>query len=357
MARSAPFALTQLAEFDAVIDVRSPAEFAEDHIPGALNFPVLDDAQRAEVGTLYKQVSAFKARKLGAGLVAKNIGAHLQSPFFAGCDRKWRPLIYCWRGGKRSEAMAHVLREIGWDAVRLDGGYKSFRRVVMTELATLPSSFSYRVICGETGSGKSRLLRALTDARAQVLDLEGLARHRGSVLGNFPHQPQPTQKAFDTALWHTLTRFDVRRPVFVEAESKKIGELRVPDTLIHAMWSSPCVRLVLDFDQRVALLQEEYGHFFANPEDLCAKLDGLVSLHGTAVIEGWKALAVAGAWPALTSELLTLHYDPSYRRSTTRNYPQLSEAIEFRCSDAGASGMALGARQLLKSLEAAEIPD
>jgi tRNA 2-selenouridine synthase len=356
MARSAPLALSQLAEFDAVIDVRSPAEFAEDHIPGALNFPVLNDAQRAEVGTLYKQVSAFDARKLGAGLVAANIAAHLQSPYFAARDRKWRPLIYCWRGGKRSEAMTHVLREIGWDAVQLDGGYKSFRHIVIDELATLPSSFSYRVICGETGSGKSRLLRALADANAQVLDLEDLARHRGSVLGNLPAQPQPTQKAFDTALWHALTRFDARRPVFVEAESKKIGELRVPDTLIHAMWASPCARVVLDFDQRVALLQEEYAHFFTDPNDLCAKLNGLASLHGTAVIEGWKALAVAGAWSELTTELLTRHYDPSYRRSTARNYPQLSEAIEVRCGDAGATEMALAASELLKSLEAAEIP-
>jgi tRNA 2-selenouridine synthase len=356
MARSVTFALTQLAEFDAVIDVRSPAEFAEDHIPGALNFPVLSDAQRAQIGTLYKQVSAFEARKLGAGLVAGNIAAHLQSPYFAACDRKWRPLIYCWRGGKRSEAMTHVLREVGWDAVQLDGGYKSFRRVVMDKLATLPLSFSYRVICGETGSGKSRLLRALTGAGAQVLDLESLARHRGSVLGNFPHRPQPTQKAFDTALWNGLTRFDVKRPVFVEAESKKIGELRVPDALIHAMWVSPCVRIVLAFDQRVTLLQEEYGHFFTDPGDLCAKLDGLASLHGNAVVESWKALAAAGAWSELTSELLNRHYDPLYRRSAARNYPQLSAAIEIHCSDPGTNGMARTAGELLKSIETAEIP-
>jgi tRNA 2-selenouridine synthase len=356
MTRSTPFTIAQLAEFDAVIDVRSPAEFAADHIPGAVNFPVLDDAQRVEIGTLYKQVSAFDARKRGAALVAANIAQHLQSPYFAGRDRKWKPLVYCWRGGKRSGSLTHVLKEIGWGAEQLDGGYKTFRSAVLEQLVTLPASFSYRVICGETGSGKSRLLRALAEAGTQVLDLEALARHRGSVLGSFPDEPQPTQKAFDTALWFALSRLDARHPVFVEAESKKIGELRVPDTLMHAMWRSPCVRVMLPFAQRVALLQEEYRHFFVNTNDLFAKLDGLVSLHGRAVIESWKALAVAGAWPELTAALLMHHYDPAYRRSTTRNYPQLTEATIARCDDPGPAGMARTAAELVKSIESAEIP-
>lgn len=356
MAQSLSFSTARLAEFDAVIDVRSPAEFAADHVPGAVNFPVLNDEERAEIGTLYKQVSAFEARKQGAALVAKNIAVHLQSAYFAGRDRKWRPLVYCWRGGKRSGAMTHVLREIGWDASQLEGGYKWFRGAVIAAFATLPSTFSYRVICGETGSGKSRLLHALAAAGAQVLDLENLARHRGSVLGNLPHEAQPTQKAFDTALWHALTLFDARKPVYVEAESKKIGSLRVPDTLIHAMWESPCVRLILPFDLRVSLLQEEYGHFFSDRGDLCAKLDGLIALHGKAVIENWKTLAMGGAWPELTAALLTHHYDPAYRRSTMRNYELLESAAQMHCDDPGVAGMTRVASQILKLPEAAETP-
>ncbi len=283
--------MAQIAEFDAVIDVRSPAEFNLDHVPGAVNFPVLDDAQRAEIGTLYKQVSTFEARKRGAALVAQNVANHLLTPYFASRERAWRPLVYCWRGGQRSGAMTHILREVGWNASQLGGGYKAYRAHVVAGLAELPGGFSYRVVCGETGSGKSRLLHALAAAGAQVLDLEALAHHRGSVLGNHPRQPQPSQKAFDTALWQALSGFDPAMPVYVEAESKKIGELRVPDTLIHAMWQSPCLLLELGFEQRVTLLQEEYAHFFSDPEDLCGKLDVLTQLHGKEVVEKWKALA------------------------------------------------------------------
>ena len=158
--RSHTVTVAQLDAFDEVIDVRSPSEFALDHVPGAANCPVLDDEERARVGTLYKQVSPFDARKLGAALVSKNIARHLEE-HFRGRDRGWRPLVYCWRGGKRSGAMAHVLREIGWDAATLEGGYRSYRREVMAQLEKLPARFRFRVVCGATGSGKSRLLEAL----------------------------------------------------------------------------------------------------------------------------------------------------------------------------------------------------
>ena len=348
MKNSAVVTLAQLAEFDEVIDVRSPAEYADDHVRGAANCPVLDDAQRAEIGTLYKQVSTFEARKRGAALVAQNIAHHLQS-HFAGRDRDWKPLVYCWRGGKRSEAMTHVLRQVGWNAAQLEGGYKSYRREVVAMLATLPQRLSYRVVCGVTGSGKSRMLAALKSEGAQILDLESLARHRGSVLGSLPEQPQPSQKGFDSALWDALRSLDPGHPVFVEAESKKIGDLRVPDSLIHAMWSSPCVRIELPFPLRVALLMEDYRHFFHDPDDLCAKLDGLASLHGKSVIEGWKAQAHAGNWQELVSDLLTRHYDPAYRRSAARNYPALANAIAVDCHGIDGTSMRGAARTLLRS--------
>src|SRR5574341_487670 len=147
-------------QFDTIIDVRSPAEYAEDHIPGAISAPVLDDAERAQVGTMYKQVSAFDAKKIGASLVARNVAAHVLS-LFTDQPKSWHPLVYCWRGGKRSGSMAHILREIGWNAQTLEGGYKAYRRWVVRELEELPARFELRVIHGPTGSGKSRFLAAL----------------------------------------------------------------------------------------------------------------------------------------------------------------------------------------------------
>src|SRR5688572_19867023 len=205
-------------QFDTIIDTRSPAEYAEDHIPGAISAPVLDDAERAQVGTLYKQASPFDAKKAGVSLVAKNVSRHIEELFKAK-DKTWRPLVYCWRGGKRSGAMAHILREIGWNAATLEGGYKAYRRWVVEELEKIPEKLDFRVIHGPTGSGKSRLLAALKRTGVQALDLEDLAAHRGSVLGNLPGRPQPSQKMFESLLLEELLALDPARPVFVEGES------------------------------------------------------------------------------------------------------------------------------------------
>jgi tRNA 2-selenouridine synthase len=328
-----------LASYDAIIDARSPAEYAEDHLPGAVSLPVLDDAERARIGTLYKQVSPFAARRLGAALVARNIAQHLVSAL-ARFPREWRPLVYCWRGGKRSGAFVHVLREIGWNAQALEGGYKAYRRFVVDELARLPGEFSFRVIHGATGSGKSRLLRALAQAGAQVLDLEDLAAHRGSVLGDLPDRPQPTQKAFETSLRAQLAALDRARPVYVEGESRKIGQLQVPEALIERMRAAECLLLEAGPATRVALLMDEYRHFFDDAAALCAQLDCLAPLHGRARIDEWKALAHGGGWEALTARLLEEHYDPAYRRSAARNFAQLPRARVLRVPSADTSAFA-----------------
>jgi tRNA 2-selenouridine synthase len=339
------------SSFDSIIDCRSPAEFDADHIPGAISAPVLDDDERAQVGTLYKQVSQFDAKKLGAALLAKNVAHHVET-LFKSKGKDWRPLVYCWRGGKRSGAMAHVLREIGWDAQTLQGGYKAYRRWVVERLLTLPASFSFTVIHGPTGSGKSRLLAALARSGGQVLDLEALAAHRGSVLGGLPGQPQPSQKMFESRLLAALESFDTARPVFVEGESKKIGELQVPDALMAAMRASPCVRLEASVETRVALLLDEYRHFILDRSALDAQLDCLAALHGRERIAEWKALAAGGAWREFVARLLVEHYDPAYQRSSHRNFAQLSEARQVRIASAEEASFMQATEALLEAVAA-----
>jgi len=333
-------------DFDAVIDARTPAEYALDHIPGAVSAPVLDDAQRVEVGTLYKQVSPFEAKKLGAALIAQNVARHIEQ-VFRGKDKNWRPLVYCWRGGKRSGAMAHILREIGWDAQTLPGGYKAYRRWVVQELEKKPGEHQYVVIHGPTGSGKSRLLAALAQAGAQVLDLEGLAAHRGSVLGGLPDRPQPSQKMFESRLLKELSILEIEKPVYVEGESKKIGQLQVPEALIARMRASPCVRLETETETRVTLLLDEYRHFLDDQDTLGAQLDCLVSLHGREKVAEWKALAGRGAWREFVARLLVEHYDPAYRRSSHKNFVHLPDARGVRIHSAEDGAFSSAARALL----------
>lgn len=331
--KSALVSLDSLPRCDAIIDARSPAEFAEDHIPGAINLPVLDNDERARIGTIYAQESPFSAKKIGAALVARNVAQHLETHFLSQ-EKGYRPLVYCWRGGNRSGSMVTILRAVGWQALQLEGGYKAFRKQVMADLETLPETLRFIVVCGPTGSGKSLFLRTLVDAGAQVLDLEALAAHKGSLLGALPDTPQPNQKWFESQIWQTLRGFDPARPVFVESESKKIGAVHVPARLIEAMRGSECLRLATDPAVRIALLKDEYTHFLADPARLNRQLDLLIDLRGRARIEHWKELALAGDWDTLVGLLLTEHYDPAYQRSLGSNYPQAEQGPLLRLSAA-----------------------
>ena len=344
-------ALRALDSFDTIIDVRSEGEFAEDHLPGAINCPVLNNAERAEVGTLDRQQSSFAARRRGAALVARNIARHLEERF-AEQPREWHPLVYCWRGGSRSGALTHILSRVGWRAQQLEGGYRAYRRAVMAELDTLPLALRFRVICGTTGSGKSRLLQALALSGAQVLDLEALACHRGSVLGGLPSQPQPGQKAFETQLWNVLRRCDPARPVFVESESRKIGTVQVPDVLLSRMREARCVRVATPIPLRVALLKDEYAHFLEDADALAARLAHLVPLHGRKTIDRWICAAQAGDFDALVQDLLVMHYDPAYTRSIERNFPRVVDAITVTPHDVAPAAFAALARELLSTIEA-----
>jgi len=320
--------VAQLAEFDTLIDARAPGEFAEDHLPGAISLPVLNDEERARVGTLYKQVSVFEAKKLGAALVSKNIARHIEEHLLDK-PKSWRPLVYCWRGGQRSGAFTHILREIGWDAHRIQGGYKSWRQHVIEQLALLPPQFKFRVVSGATGSGKSRLLEALAARGAQVLHLEALAAHKGSVLGNLPGQPQPTQKGFESQLLAALSALDPAQPVFVEAESRKIGRLQLPDALLEAIRGAPGLRIEAPLPARVEFLLRDYDYAVADPAWLIERLDHLKSLQSKETLERWRALIAARDFPDLVAELLTLHYDPLYQRSQAHNYNSFEGAPRY----------------------------
>jgi tRNA 2-selenouridine synthase len=339
-------AVPALADYDAIIDVRSPAEFALDHLPGAMNWPVLDDEERAKVGTLYVQVSPHEARKVGAAMVARNVATHLDA-FVRDKPKSWKPLVYCWRGGQRSGSLAWFLGQIGFRAAQLAGGYKAFRGIVRDELDHLPQQLDLRVLCGRTGSGKTRLLQALADEGAQVLDLEALACHRGSVLGALPDRPQPSQKGFDTLLWSALRALDATRPVFVESESAKIGNLRVPDALLERMRDhGRCLRIKMPDDARVRLLLEEYGFFAQQPEAFCRLLDALVELRGKEQVHAWQDAARSGRWAEVFADLMRQHYDPLYEKSMLRNF-QVAQARAVLLPDGNAPSLRATARELL----------
>ncbi len=310
--------LQQIAalDFDAVIDVRSPAEFAEDHLPGAINLPVLDDAERARVGTIYKQQSPFLARKLGAALVARNAARHLEGPL-ADKPGGWRPLVYCWRGGQRSGSFATILAQVGWRVELIEGGYKAWRKLVVAEVQDRPVAPPVVVLDGNTGSAKTEILGLLAARGMQVIDLEGLANHRGSLFGERPGG-QPSQKAFEGRLATALAALDPARPVVVEAESSKVGNLGVPKRLWAAMCAAPRVRIAAPASTRANYLARAYADMTEDGAWLEDVVERLRTQHGAEVIEGWLGLARTGAFADLARELMERHYDPRYDKHRAR---------------------------------------
>jgi tRNA 2-selenouridine synthase len=311
------------AGFDDIIDVRAPEEFAEDHLPGAVNLPVLDDEERARVGTIYKQVSPFTARKVGAALVAQNSANHLQGAL-ADKPGNWRPLVYCWRGGQRSGSFASILSQIGWRVELIQGGYKAWRALVVQALYDQPFPGPVVVLDGNTGSAKTDVLLRLAARGIQVIDLEGLARHRGSLFGAVPGG-QPSQKAFESALALQIARLDPTRVVVVEAESSKVGNCRLPPGLWKAMRAAPRLAIAATVDARAAYLTRAYSDLTEDKSRLADVISKLTSLHSKERIALWRGMALQGAFQALAADLMAEHYDPRYERHRARMDQPMTE--------------------------------
>lgn len=306
---------------DTVIDVRSPSEFAEDHIPGALNLPVLNDEERARVGTVYKQESPFMARKIGAALVFQNSAKHIAGPL-ADRDGAWRPVVYCWRGGQRSGSFAWMLREIGWRAQTIDGGYRNFRRRVYHSLYDALLPYQLILLGGYTGTAKTALLPRLVERGVQTIDLEGLAQHRGSLLGDLPGG-QPSQKRFETRLAQALSRLDTTRPVVVEAESSKIGARLLPPTLWDAMKRAPWIEVSAPLDARASYLADAYEDILSDAPRLTERLTQLIQFRGHATVDAWTDLIKQGDRVGLCRALAEKHYDPAYEKSMRTTRPKI----------------------------------
>ncbi len=317
--------------YSEIIDVRSPSEFAADHIPGAVNLPVLDDAERAEVGTIYKQVSPFTARKIGSALVYKNLSHHIKQ-HFACKEKDYHPLVYCWRGGQRSGSMAWLLTQVGWQVTVIEGGYKTYRSYVREQMEKLTLKFTYQILRGKTGTGKTLILRQLRDCGAQVLDLEGLANHRGSLLGEEWDKkplPQPSQKYFESLLLQELQSFNPHKLVWVESESNKIGQVYLPQLLWQKMKEANCIEIQLPISARVQFLLQEYPHLTTHSHILKAKLQRLKERYGRKKLTEWCQMIDAQQWETLFQDLLESHYDPSYTYSMQRDFTKLERVISL----------------------------
>ncbi|MEM7724726.1 MAG: tRNA 2-selenouridine(34) synthase MnmH [Pseudomonadota bacterium] len=346
-----PYTLTdpaaiKAAGFDDIIDVRSPAEYAEDHIPGAISLPVLSNAERAEVGTIYTQESPFKARKIGAALVARNAARHIEQTLM-NRDGGWRPLVYCWRGGQRSGSFVSILSQIGWRAETLDGGYRSYRRHVVERLYDTLLPHKIIRLDGYTGTAKTALLAEVAKLGGQVIDLEGLANHRGSILGDVAGE-QPSQKGFETAVLTQIASLDPTRPVLVEAESARIGTLRLPPALWAAMKDSPRLVITVPLEARAAYLATAYADLAADQDALATRLKVLAPLVGHETVTDWLTLLSSGQTEALAHALITQHYDPAYARLRSKDDSRLLGRLDL--PDLSPQTLRATADRLLKHL-------
>jgi len=315
--------------FDTIIDVRSPLEYEEDHIIGSINCPVLDDQERIIVGTIYKKESTFKAKIIGSSLTARNIAKHIEEKFI-NQQGSWQPLVYCWRGGQRSKAFSIILSEVGWRTCQLEGGYKKYRNEVINFLNRIGSKLKIILISGKTGSAKTKILQNIKLQGGQILDLENLANHKGSLLGKIPGLKQPSQKLFESKLYHQIKQLDLRKNVYIEAESSKIGNIHIPKTIWAKMIVSPRIEIEADLELRSSFLLKDYRYMCENPELIKPIIYGLKNRLSKKLINDWLELITKKLWLDLTKSFLENHYDPSYSSNTIKNDRKVIKKIQAK---------------------------
>lgn len=312
------------------IDVRSEGEFAESHIPGAVNIPIFSDEERAQVGTMYKQIGKEEAKELGLRIASAKLPGLVQAVREAAADRQ--PVVYCWRGGMRSKSVATVLDMLGMPVHRLEGGYRGYRESVKQRLAHFSLQAKCVVIHGMTGVGKTELLRLLAEDGEPVVDLEGMAGHKGSAFGSIGETPR-NQRMFESLLLQRLEEWEASPYLIIEAESKRIGRVNMPEFLLEAKEAGLHILLKAPLAVRV---QRTLAQYIVDDPEFKEKVTGALrsiekKLSPADRDFGWEAIA-DGRYEDLTEMLLVKYYDPRYRYTMER---YAKDFITFDATDLG----------------------
>ena len=318
----------QLARDRTILDVRSPGEYTQGHIPGALSFPLFSDAERAEVGTLYKQQGPEAALELGLRFVGPKMADFVHQAKQLSPDKQLG--VHCWRGGQRSRSMAWLLRLSGLEVGTLQGGYKAYRHQVLSDFEQLRFA-DLRVVGGRTGSGKTKILRALREQGQQVLDLEALAHHKGSAFGNIGEEPQPTAEQFENNLHKAIAQLDGARPVWTENESRNIGRVFIPEGLWQAMKAAPLYNVSIPHALRLHNLVQDYAQ--TDPTELIAAFQKIERrLGGQHLKAALEALQVNDFHTA--ADVALAYYDKTYQYCLDNNSSPRIVYLDFDHADA-----------------------